>query len=250
MFNYNSIYKQYANTTLEWLPMDTKSLYENNLKNRYEDLFKHGWINNHFTYKFNSLGFRCDEFTSDPTIMFLGCSHTLGIGLPIDKIYPEIVSKKLNMKAANLAIGAGSADGAFRLCHGYIDKIKPKIVVLMHPPAFRFELVTDHEITNLIPEYKNSILRELIIDDNNSYFNSLKNTMAIKNICAERNIKFVLANYTDLLSDSTSLARDLAHHGAECHERFSKKLLNALEGHEGFEPPTSWFEAKHSSPLS
>lgn len=220
----------HANKILDWLPMDTKQLYEDNLKNRFDDLVAHGWIDNHFKYKFNSLGFRCEEFTNDPTIMFLGCSHTMGIGLPIESIYPEIVSKTLNMRCANLSIGAGSCDTAFRMCHGYIDKIKPKIVVFMQPPGFRFEIVRDQDIFNLTPnEDWNCFYKEISIDDHNSYFNVEKNTLAIKNMCEERKIKLVLTNYTHLLCGSTSLARDLAHHGIECHTLFSKELLCLIE---------------------
>ena len=127
---YTSIYKKYASRSLNWLPMDSEELYLNNLKNpaQYELLKTHNWIDSNFTYKFNANGFRCNEFTSDPTIMFIGCSHTIGIGLPEDNTWPSIVSKKLNMACANLGQGGGSADTAFRLCHGWIDQIKPKIV--------------------------------------------------------------------------------------------------------------------------
>ena len=95
--NYNSYYKEYANKSLDWLPMDTKELYEKNLKEKYQLLKQHDWIDKSFTYKFNSHGFRCEEFTNKPTIMVLGCSFTCGIGLPIEFIWPELISKNLNL---------------------------------------------------------------------------------------------------------------------------------------------------------
>ncbi len=232
--NFDSAYKFYANKTLDWLPMDTKELYQKNLKHRFNDLMKYGWVDNHFTYKFNSLGFRCDEFTSDPTIMFLGCSYTIGMGLPIEKIWPELVSQKLKMRCANLGIGGGSSDGAFRLCYGYIDKIKPQIVVFMSPPGIRFELVTNNSINNvMVSDCDYDLFKEWAIDENNNYFNLQKNILAIQMLCQQRNIKFVNVKH-DLLHinydiiPTISLARDLAHPGVEAQIYGAEKILSLI----------------------
>jgi hypothetical protein len=50
MLNYKSAYLEHAGRTLNWLPMDTEELYKQNLKNRYDELAKNGWIDNPFTY--------------------------------------------------------------------------------------------------------------------------------------------------------------------------------------------------------
>jgi hypothetical protein len=230
MFNYDSRYKKLANQTLDWLPMDTKKLYNVNLKTRYKDLVANNWIDNYLTYKFNSLGFRCNELSNDPSIMFLGCSYTMGIGLPVETVYPELLSKKLNLKCINLGIGGGSADTAFRMCHGYIDKINPKIVMYMKPPGIRFELVSNNNIENLIVNefYNNEFYLEFAVDENNSYFNNEKNLLAIKYMCQTRKIKFVHTSCEDLVNSSTSLARDLAHAGVESHYLFTENILQKM----------------------
>jgi hypothetical protein len=229
MPNYNSYYKPFANRSFNWLAMDNRKLYKQNLISHYDDLKKNNWIDTTFSYKFNSLGFRCNEFTQDSSIMFLGCSFTIGIGLPVESIWPELVSKNLKMNCANLGIGGSSCDTAFRLCHGYIDKIKPKLVVFMIPPSARFENVNDNQITNVIisdPQYS-SFYKNWAIDDNNSYFNREKNILGLKMLCQERNTKLIVINH-DELHCSNSLARDLAHAGVESHSIFSKKLLEQI----------------------
>jgi hypothetical protein len=229
MPNYNSLYKKLANQTRDWLPGDTYELYKQNLVSRYDELKQHNWIDNYFNYKFNSLGFRCNEFTNDPSIMFLGCSYTIGVGLPIESIWPELVSSHLEMHCANFGIGGSSCDTAFRFCHGYIDKIKPKLVIFMIPPSIRFENVNDNQITNVIisnSQYS-SFYKDWASDDNNSYFNREKNILGIKMLCQERNTKLIVVD-SDELNCSNSLARDLSHSGVESHRIFSNKILEQI----------------------
>jgi len=246
--NYDSFYKRHANQSKEWLQADRKELYELNLKTNYDLLKNNNWIDNSFTYKFNSHGFRCEEFTNDPTIMFLGCSFTCGIGLPVDNIWPELLSKKLNMRCANLGIGGSSIDTAFRLCHGWIDIINPQLVVLLEPPGVRLELVYDDTIVNLnagITVFENGFLasknlqspnhnnhqifiKEWSIDDNNDYFNKIKNKLAIESICSARNIKYLSISFSELFKRKVDQARDLSHYGVMSNQLFSDYVLTKI----------------------
>lgn len=235
--NFDSIYKKHSNLILDWLPMDTKDRYEKNLISNYEKLKENNWIDNKFTYKFNSLGFRCDEFTNDPTIMFLGCSYTCGIGLPLETIWPEIVAKHFNMKSANFGVGGGAADTAFRYCLGYIDSIKPKAVVYLKPEGTRLEIAIDNEIVPInVYSYKandyNVLIRQffklwLIGEENNSYFNNEKNSLAMRYLCSIRNIPFVELNFKKMIT--LDLARDLGHDGVKSHTNFSRYAIEELE---------------------
>lgn len=230
MPNYNSFYKFFANKSVEWIPSDTQELYSKNLKHRYNELKDNGWIDNSFTYDFNSYGFRCKEFSNDPTIMFLGCSFTFGIGLPIETVWSSIVADKLNLHNANLAVGGGALDTAFRLCHGYIDIIKPKIVVLMVPPGIRLEIVTDTDtiLLNAHAHLYPNTFKIWASDDNNHYFNKEKNILAIENLCLKRNIKYIVIDSNDLYSCMCDFARDLSHCGIRTHKIFAEKFLETL----------------------
>jgi hypothetical protein len=230
---YKSQYYHFRNQTLNWLTSDTEENYNKNYETRYHELKKYGWVDNHFTYKFNSHGFRCEEFNGDPSIMTLGCSNTIGIGLPVDKTWPELLAKELNMKCANLGIGGGSLDTVFRLCHGYIDVIKPKIVVLLSPPGPRIELFVNDDVYNLgswtfNDKYmfdKSSFFHMWTTGKNNIYFNTEKNILAIKQLCEQRNIKFINKDNSELYIEKNTLARDLLHTGIENHKLLIKNLL-------------------------
>jgi hypothetical protein len=234
---YKHIYSLYANKTLDWLPSDTRDRFFEHHKTRCHDLKKYDWVDRSFTYKFNSHGFRCEEFSDDPTLMVLGCSNTVGIGLPVESIWPELVSKKLDLKCANLGIGGGSLDTTFRLCHGYIDIVKPKIVILLTPPSPRSELfVNNTTVNNLgtwildqnfnkIDTIKNEFFKTWINSEYNSYFNEQKNILAINQMCTERNIKFINMHADDLVFPNHGFARDLLHKGEQNHYFFAKKLL-------------------------
>ena len=77
-----------ANTEQEFLPTDTRAHFEKLCETQeYREYFRaHGWLEpGAITYKINSQGFRCDEFAADTNcIVALGCSFTMGIGLPIE----------------------------------------------------------------------------------------------------------------------------------------------------------------------
>ena len=246
--NYNSYYKDYAGKTINWLPMDTEDLYKQNLKNRYTDLQQYNWIDQQFTYTFNSHGFRCSEFSNNPTVMFLGCSFTCGIGIPQHTTWPEVVSSQLGMQCANLGIGAGSSDTAFRLCLGWIDQINPKILVFAPPPGHRAELLLPNEyIENLSPQWADKYSNHLKIwslDDGNSAVNKLKNSFAIQHLCAVRNIKYVevpaATKLQTIAGVNSDYARDLAHPGINCNRVFSRLVLDQIElaPQRGIEPRT------------
>lgn len=226
-YNYDSPYKNYANLKLPYFNTDSHSTYKKNLATRYDELLINNWIDKNFTYQFNSLGFRSEEFTTDPSIMFLGCSFTSGVGLPIEYIFPEIVAKNLNLKCANLGVAGGSSDCAFRLCHGYIDKINPKIIVFMTPPHIRFELVTNKKIQELgVWVSENPFYKEWTIDNNNDYFNHEKNLLAIQAMCIKRNIKLI--HIDSFKVESSSLARDLEHPGIDSHKIVADHILSLI----------------------
>ena len=226
-----SIYYNIANKSIDWLPMDTEQLYKTNLIKNYNKLKRYGWIDKQFTYKFNSHGFRCEEFTEDPTVITLGCSFTVGIGLPVSTIWPELVAKKLNLKCANLGQGGHGPDMAFNLCKFYIDIVKPKIVVYMESPPYRLSFL-DHSLN--INLYKandknySDFYGKWISNDINNSLHYEKNLLAIEMMCKKRNIKFINTKYDALTSSHDSLARDLEHCGIENHAKFATELLEKI----------------------
>ena len=80
-----SAYPNEKNKTLSWLPGDREELFNKNKKDpdKSKLLDELGYTHDNVEYKFNSAGFRSDEFsdTSEKSIVFLGCSHVVGIGI-------------------------------------------------------------------------------------------------------------------------------------------------------------------------
>ena len=241
MFNeINHQYSQYKNKELLWLINDYELTYEHNLKNNREELEKYNWTNRQFTYKFNSHGFRSEEFSNDDSIMFFGCSYTVGIGLPLENTWAYLVAQNLNLKCFNLGIGATGPDTSFRLANHYIPQIKPKIVVYAEPHPSRFSLVgvddiyqfTTHNIVSIKYDDTtkfNSFYEQWVLNDENIKLNSIKHRLAIQAICQQYNIKFAFAeSYSELAPVDLDFARDLMHPGVESNKIFAELILSRI----------------------
>jgi len=233
--NFNSLYQAYANSERWWLSIDSKELYAKNFSDPVKkELMKSlGWDKRFFSYKFNRFGFRSDNnFEGSNSILFLGCSYTMGIGLPYECIWPVIVSKKLNLQCVNLGIAGTAADTCFRMSLYWIKKINPKIVVYLQPPKDRFELISNNEekpIVVLHPHTKNHLdyFLEYISDETNSNLNAEKNKLAIESIAKSIHCKFL---YFDSINffESIDFARDLMHPGIQSNMKASEKVLNLI----------------------
>jgi hypothetical protein len=228
-----------ANQTVEWFGADCQEQFSQNLEKQKPLLKVNGWIDKSVHYTFNSAGFRCDEFTEDPTLMFLGCSHTFGLGIPYDSTWPYLVAKKLGLRNANLGWPGTSNDTAFRLAYYYIPIIKPKMVIFLSPSESRLELVKhDVDSLNFLPSEQtpavikhehasySNFYQDWLSSDTNLLMNKLKNKLAINMMCVDQQIKFVSMDSTELRRHD--LARDLLHVGVRSNFIFSNIVINKL----------------------
>jgi hypothetical protein len=222
-----------ANQELQWHGTDSEELYQKNLITHPEKLSKFGWDNREFTYKFNSQGFRADEFDlSSPNIMFLGCSHTFGIGLPVESTWAHIVSTSLNFKNFNLGVGGASNDTAFRLAYYWIKQLSPAIVIHLSTDRTRIELHTiDNQVKNITAWNYNfdntkEFVRHWLANEVNTDMNYLKNTLAIKQLCNDLNIKHIQEEVFNV--QNLDRARDLQHFGEITNRRIAAMFLSKL----------------------
>jgi hypothetical protein len=223
-------YSELADQTFDWYPMDSKERYDENIKNNLDKLQQFNWIDSTFTYKFNSHGFRCEEFTEESGVMFLGCSHTCGIGLPIENTWAYLVSQQLNLKMINLGIGGSGADTAFRLANHYIPQLKPKILIHLQSYQARMCLVTEDIVHEFLPstypkEFENFYFQWMSYEEN-LVLNELKHNLAIEMICNKNNIKYISINLHEF--QHLDSARDLIHHGIKSNLLLSEKVLNKI----------------------
>jgi hypothetical protein len=217
-------YSVYANQELYWLPTDTEELYRKNLCEKHELLDKNGWIDKKFTYKFNSHGFRGDEFCQDASIVFLGCSNTVGIGLPWESTWAKIVADTLGLKCFNLGIGGASNDLCFRMAYTWLNKLTPKICVFCQTYEDRLEVWDNTRVVwDPYKEFPEFYLGTWQSTDLNKSILAEKNKLAIEQLCYRDSIKFFHINVREL--NYFDLARDLLHNGMKSHRRMANKVL-------------------------
>lgn len=142
MFTINDSFIGYADNYRyqKFSGSDTLELLNKNLKNKPEDWY---YRNVSISYVRNDLGHRCKnvrDIDLDNYILFVGCSHTEGIGLELEKTYPYLVANKLNCDYYNLGIGGCGIDTAIHNLTIWLNKIpkKPKHIFFQVPSIHRF----------------------------------------------------------------------------------------------------------------
>jgi hypothetical protein len=228
--------------TLEWLPTDTKENYEKLIQNPEHRAYfaEQGWDQpGAITYKINSHGFRADEFGGGPYLLALGCSYTVGIGLPVESIWPYLVAKELNLKCANLAWGGYSTDTCYRLAEYWVEELKPDYVCMLAPPKHRVELLLDDlnqpvEIFLAQSQSKyfkddDVYLKHWFLNEENARINQRKNIRAIKQLCAESNVQCSVYDAEEHMwwsREEIGYARDHMHGGPKIHKILAEKFIN------------------------
>jgi len=242
--------KHWVNQELEWLPTDTKESYEKLIQDPehrayFADL---GWDQpGAITYKFNSHGFRADEFDGGPYMLALGCSFTVGIGLPDSATWARQTATALGLKCANLGWGGYSADSCYRLAEYWISELRPKYVCMLVPPSHRVEVLLDAQdplvmphqalFEVFMPQSKSSLfsandyyLKHWFLNDENARVNQRKNVRAIQQMCAELDIPCTIAyadTYMSQSREAIGYARDCMHGGPKVHKILAKKFIDA-----------------------
>lgn len=227
-----------ANETLLFSGADSQYNFTKNLKSRKEYWY---YKDTPIYYSYNENGHRCkniSEIDLSNYILFVGCSHTEGIGVELEKSYPYLVAEELGCDYYNLGVGGSGADTAFYNLMIWFNKIqhKPKHLVIQWPEPHRFitsldensyhlhgPWTTDEEtlkflyygeelsyFTNRIMMY-NNVMSTIINSDEIVYVNR----PCDKKIFGE---KHVLMEYRDL-------ARDLVHFGIDTHKSIAKKII-------------------------
>ena len=139
-------------------------IFENNLKSNINPMCGNSSKCNHnssrevsidivdIDYVFNNYEYRSKDFVpgNPADILFLGCSITMGSGLPIEKTWGHMLSSKINGSYDNLAIPGSSAMYQIKKCFSYFNEIGiPKVIFANFPmcryyiPAVRDISVTD-----------------------------------------------------------------------------------------------------------
>jgi hypothetical protein len=157
------------NTTADW------SLHSTDTESNYAETTIFGpniYQPGSFQYTYNSDGYRCDEFDlpSQERILFLGCSFTEGIGLPIEATWAYQLLQKIRIKTGktipfwSLATGGAGIDTMASHLYQYIDKLRPRHIIFLRPPWLRrqVKINSDYHIEwmpgyELVPEAQQKV---------------------------------------------------------------------------------------------
>ena len=222
---------------LRWAGMDTKELFLENTRDPHkrQKLGELGWLDlDAITYRLNHQGFRCDEFDERPAGLALGCSHTMGIGIPEEHTWPCHLSQLLGVHVWNLGVGGSGLDSNFRLLDHYLPILRPKFVVHAMPHVARveyygfgeFKTIIAHGLSGKFP-FRDFFL-EYFFNDVNSDINARKNLLAIKYLCGRAEIPYYLVDVTEsMIRDGA--ARDLAHAGSTSQKKFAEIVLDLMK---------------------
>jgi hypothetical protein len=230
-----------ANQTLDWLPTDNKENYEKLIQDPEHRAYfaELGWDQpGAITYRFNSQGFRADEFDGGPYMVALGCSYSVGIGLPDETTWARQTATALGMKCANLSWGGYSADSCYRLAEYWIPALKPDYVCMLVPPRSRLELILDDphlKFEVFMPQSESKwfraddqFLKHWFLNNENAMINQRKNILAVRQLCADLNIPCTIYNAEDHMwwsREEIGYARDYMHGGPKIHSMLTKKFI-------------------------
>jgi hypothetical protein len=97
-------------------------------------------------YSFNKNNFRSIEFRENAELVVLGCSHTLGVGVPQNLIWPSFAKDLLGFKnVVNLGTPGCSIAKQVRILSTYIRSYgAPKMILCNFPELRRYEHIKEN----------------------------------------------------------------------------------------------------------
>jgi hypothetical protein len=191
------------------------SLTDSDTKENYDKNPSPNWAEHSLSYKYNNQGFRSRDFeiqTDNPILLTLGCSHTVGVGIPVHDNWPEQLGNKYFPKhlVYNAGLGGAGADTVARLAINLIPILKPNIVAILWPSLNRFETYHHDEkkdnsrfngIWSMnLDEYK------VYFEENNAYNNQMKNKLIVNLLKKIYDFKYISLDVDQAISDHD-------HHG-------------------------------------
>jgi hypothetical protein len=102
-------------------------------------------------YKYNSLGYRSKEF-GNSELLVSGCSNTVGIGVPIDGTWGNMLSNSMKKDYDNLSILGASIHLIVKNIFAYLKHFShPKVITVVFPDINRIHL----------PNFNNILKKEI-----------------------------------------------------------------------------------------
>ena len=240
----SSIYKK--NESWEWCNPDSKKLFEENCKKFTNNKSLKYYKENPIEYSFNNYGFRTpDDFNdTDEGNVFLGCSHTMGVGHHLENAWSYKLNKYVGGKFWNLSQGGCGIQTDYRLLLAWKDTLKIKNIFHYTVPWPRYEFFDETEMIYLTPQnkfikpYKWKFFVDILAGEEYCNYNQMVYINAIKGLSQEIGCNYYyltpeilgwptplignsVAEYKPILrgkldeNDTSFCARDLKHYSVD-----------------------------------
>jgi len=232
---------KFKNQILSFCSSDTLEKYENNLQLQPEDWY---YRSHSIEYRYNDNGHRTKEIKDldfDNYVLYTGCSHTEGIGLELEKTYPYLLSKLLEVDYYNMAVeGTGIDVVEYNLLTWFAKFTKkPKLVIIQWPDHSRF-LSQYPGYENFIPNgtwiKEENIEKFIAASEISGFYNARKN-ISYRLLHSVLSVPIVGVYMSSLASyDSTSVAvrrfdkaRDMQHSGILTNADIANRILGHIK---------------------
>ena len=230
---------RFAKQSHEWWPSDTKFDFEDNVKKYPKSPHLLKYLENPISYKLNNFGMRTnDDFNlSSYGNVFLGCSHTFGVGHHLKDVWSYKVSKEIGDKFYNISEPSSGIMTQFRYLNYFKDKIKFKNVFHFFPEecVARWEYYNPNEDRYNVWDTENEKYKQfsfdILFEEAQQDINVLTHINAIENICKEVGANYFLITKTfrtdsvDPFHKTMIPARDLMHYYVEEHNQLAQDFL-------------------------
>lgn len=186
-----------------------------------------------FSYTLNSQGYRekqWDKINWNNSYIFLGCSHTFGVGVPEEETIPKLVQTSIEKYCVNLGIpGGNNSFCMFNSAKLINQNIKPMGVFYQRTYANRwFDITND----NILDPFLASDNKKKKYFKNKKYIDFLDNSISEtilsqwKNICPI--IEFDITMFPDYDEDCY-VARDGCHYNGLYFKKIAQHLLEKID---------------------
>ena len=228
---------------VDWYTMDSEDRFKENLSKHPNSRHLKYYIDNPIKYRLNSHGFRSnDEFeTKEAGNVFLGCSHTFGIGHSLENTWSYLVNKKVGGKFFNLSIPGTGPGTALRTLLGWYEKLNIKNIFHFAPFYPRYEYFFQGRYITINSAHTNldmGKLKHALVKEDSIINYTLTNILAIQAVADKLNIPYYVVTdeeahkrykteHNDDLPNNI-LARDLIHYSNTKHKLFSELFLEKI----------------------
>jgi hypothetical protein len=183
-----------------------------------------GLPNDPIEYFINRANMRAPKFTKNVDLLTSGCSHTFGIGLNSNFIWPHLVSSNYELTYSNVALPGSSVMfqviSIIKYCKAFGN---PKTILCMFPNFERIRVFVDDVVINGETDLRFNfgpanaftnrtihrpktirlpVDKNLFMSEQNAFYNSLLFIMILEQYCSSNNINLLWSSWSHSDYDS------------------------------------------------